>query len=269
MVEQVEIVGFKLGDGAAMGGYAAGGGGFEGAAAPRYRGALPPYAVQGMMSPEEIKKATLATEEYNEARKRLFHTTTRLTEADRQYNRGVLIMNMSILGLSFSTMMFARSMSQLFGLTVEQTKQLNQYTAALYIVASAMQLVMSIESLLTIVRKRHFEWTFAQKLAEANWLAPVLAATIIGSILIGLASIKFAQTGAWIPATPGGQLVMVGEGGQGEIISPIPMMKKTMMEVLMESGGGMRGTIIVNALDGDSVIDVLTNANLIAKNRGF
>jgi len=69
-----------------------------------------------------------------------------------------------------------------------------------------------------------------------------------------------AASGAFVPARAGGQLYQVAEGGQDEIITPVPMMQRIVRDELRRDGGGggtfavtiAAGAIVVNDASGDS-----------------
>lgn len=53
-----------------------------------------------------------------------------------------------------------------------------------------------------------------------------------------------AASGAFVPSRPGGQLYQVAEGGQDEIITPVPMMQRIVRDELRRDGSADRGTVI-------------------------
>lgn len=95
-------------------------------------------------------------------------------------------------------------------------------------------------------------------IAKAGWLAPVMAALLIASMIPVLGLIfmnirgKGAAKGADIMPSNGGSLVTVGEGGQRELISPVPMLERIVTDrtrdVIRSEGGGGK-TIIIYAND--------------------
>jgi hypothetical protein len=76
--------------------------------------------------------------------------------------------------------------------------------------------------------------------------------------LYGGATVKYAS-GGFVRARPGGQMATIGEGGQDEIVSPIPMLRDI---VRTESGGG--GTTIHVTVQGN-VMDGRDLANAVAR----
>ena len=54
----------------------------------------------------------------------------------------------------------------------------------------------------------------------------------IPAVSINTPNIPQLAKGGFVPATPGGRLVNVAEAGQGEIVSPVPTMKRAMVEAL-------------------------------------
>ena len=99
-------------------------------------------------------------------------------------------------------------------------------------------------------------------------LAPVAAAAAAIGIIALLAYMnsaanqaKKAAKGAYVPATPGGMMFIVGEGGQNEVISPEPMLRQIVRE---ESGS----KIIIYAMDSEDVIRGLKRAKMEMDLRG-
>lgn len=116
----------------------------------------------------------------------------------------------------------------------------------------------------------------ANQAAKGGVFAPAIVAIIIGAIVGGIAllmGIKAATAakGADVFPSLGGSLFRVGEAGQREVISPVPMLEKITREQTMESiresgGGGV--TMVVNAIDAESFIEKRGDVELMLNRSG-
>jgi len=184
--------------------------------------------------------------------------------AARKLSYNLLAMQMTLLGINFSTMMFVSSLHKAGILTEEQYKTWTQIQGVMSAVLSLAQMILAIEQLITIEKIQQA----IASITEKGFLAPLAAAAaIVGAgMLIAYFSgafnqVKKAAKGAYVPATPGGMMFVVGEGGQNEVISPEPMLRQIVRE---ESGS----KIIIYAMDSEDVIRGLKRAKMEMDLRG-
>jgi len=182
----------------------------------------------------------------------------------RMQGNSLLAMQMTLLGINFSTMMFVSSLHKAGVLTEEQYKIATQLSGVLSTILSFTQMILAVEQLLNVI-----EWSkAAAKIAQYGLLAPMAAAAagiaiaaILGYMYMTQQQAKKAAKGAYVPATPGGMMFIVGEGGQNEVISPEPMLRQIVRE---ESGS----KIIIYAMDSEDVIRGLKRAKMEMDLRG-
>ncbi len=265
------------------------GGGGGGTAAPAGGGgsAVPPprkpspyeLAPQYGYSEEDIARAKKFNEELRVRntmeRERVTIQKEQETSMRRQMGmaRGIsntiLAINMSLLGINFSLMTFGASLKRAGILTDQQYETFIQIQGALGMITSAMQILLSIESLLLALKQLQEikEWSIAAaKIAQYG----MLAIAAVGIVAIALASFgvignraRKAAFGAYVESNPVGTPFIVGEGGVNEVIAPEPMLRR----IVRESGSGT--TVTIYAIDSKGVREALEDLDLDNSRRGY